>query len=232
MGYARGALNIRRAIEENRRLRAELARASAPGSRVRPSRCEKAGAPAAGAGPVRRGARRLRRRRGERPARPKRLRSPAAVSRGVGRRFVVGRLMRSSRSCRAGKYRARAEPAAGARRIEVSGPARGDPGPRRGRTPAVSVEVSLGLRGSATTWRTRPPAACALAPLLRRARSEKIARDDLTQAKGFVWIARKVEPPVADQIRALKFPRRAPGRGAQAVLSERAACRLGPGIWR
>ena len=48
-----------------------------------------------------------------------------------------------------------------------------------------------------------PAAASALAPLLQLPRGKVL--ENLTKARGFVWIARKVEPPVADQVRALKL---------------------------
>src|SRR6266540_3980049 len=74
---------------------------------------------------------------------------------------------------------------------------------REGRDLAVSVEVPS-VYAISDDVEDAPAAASALAPLLRLPREKILER--LTQAKGFVWIARKVEPSVADQIRALKFP--------------------------
>src|SRR6266540_1018068 len=74
---------------------------------------------------------------------------------------------------------------------------------REGRDLAVSVEVPS-VYAIPDDVEDAPAAASALAPLLRLPREKILER--LTQAKGFVWIARKVEPSVADQIRALKFP--------------------------
>ena len=113
--------------------------------------------------------------------------------------FVVGRLVQLQ-IVQGQKYRARAQRQQ-ERRIEVSG-RRGSILDREGRELAVSVEVSS-IYAVPDEVEDAPAAASALAPLLQLPRGKVLER--LTQAKGFVWIARKVEPPVADQIRALKL---------------------------
>ncbi len=114
--------------------------------------------------------------------------------------LVVGRLAQLQ-LVQGGKYRARAQRQQ-ERRIEVSG-RRGSILDREGRALAVSVEVPS-IYAVPDDVENAPATASALASLLRLPRERILER--LTQAKGFVWIARKVEPPVAEQIRALKFP--------------------------
>jgi cell division protein FtsI (penicillin-binding protein 3) len=113
--------------------------------------------------------------------------------------FVVARLVQLQ-IVQGQKYRARAQRQQ-ERRIEVSG-RRGPILDREGRELAVSVEVSS-IYAVPDEVEDTAAAASALAPLLRLP-SEKVV-ERLSEAKGFVWIARKVEPPIADQIRALKL---------------------------
>ncbi len=113
--------------------------------------------------------------------------------------LVVGRLVQLQ-IVQGSKYRARAQRQQ-ERRIEVSG-RRGPILDREGRELAVSVEVSS-VYAVPDEVENAPAAASALAPLLQVPRGKILER--LRQEKGFVWIARKVEPPVADQVRALKL---------------------------
>ena len=113
--------------------------------------------------------------------------------------FVVGRLI-ELQVVQGQKYRARAQRQQ-ERRIEVSG-RRGPILDREGRELAVSVEVPS-VYAIPDEVENGPAAADALAPLLRVPRA-KIA-ERLSQAKGFVWLARKIEPAAADSIRLLKL---------------------------
>ena len=122
-----------------------------------------------------------------------------AIGLAVWGAFVVARLVQLQ-IVQGQKYRARAQRQQ-ERRIEVSG-RRGPILDREGRELAVSVEVSS-IYAVPDEVEDAAAAASALAPLLRLPR-EKVA-ERLSEAKGFVWIARKVEPPIADQIRALKL---------------------------
>jgi cell division protein FtsI/penicillin-binding protein 2 len=113
--------------------------------------------------------------------------------------LVVGRLVQLQ-VVQGQKYRARAQRQQ-ERRIEVSG-RRGPILDREGRELAVSVEVSS-VYAVPDEVENAPVAASALAPLLALPREKVLER--LTQPKGFVWIARKVDPSIADRIRALKI---------------------------
>jgi cell division protein FtsI (penicillin-binding protein 3) len=113
---------------------------------------------------------------------------------------VIGRLIQLQ-LVQGQKYRARAQRQQ-ERRVEVSG-RRGSIVDREGRDLAVSVEVPS-VYAIGDEIEDAAAAAADLSPLVRVPREKIYAR--LSQAKGFVWIARKVEPAVADQIRALKVP--------------------------
>ncbi len=112
---------------------------------------------------------------------------------------VVGRLAQIQLA-QGPKYRARAQRQQ-ERRIEVS-QRRGSIVDREGRELAVSVEASSVY---AIPEEVENPAAVAraLAPLLEIPQATLASR--LTQKKGFVWLARKVEPPRAAEIRARKL---------------------------
>jgi cell division protein FtsI/penicillin-binding protein 2 len=113
--------------------------------------------------------------------------------------FVVARLVQLQ-IVQGQKYRTRAQRQQ-ERRIEVSG-RRGPILDREGRELAVSVEVSS-IYAVPDEVENAAAAASALAPLLRLPPEKVVER--LSETKGFVWIARKVEPPIADQIRSLKL---------------------------
>jgi cell division protein FtsI/penicillin-binding protein 2 len=112
---------------------------------------------------------------------------------------IIGRLV-TLQLVQGPKYRARAQRQQ-ERRIELSG-RRGPILDRQGRELAVSVEVSS-VYAIGEEIEDPEGAAALLAPLVRTPR-EKI-RERLSEAKGFVWIARKVDPAVADQIRLAKL---------------------------
>ncbi len=100
-----------------------------------------------------------------------------------------------------GHYRARAQRQQ-ERRIEVS-PLRGSIFDRAGRPLAVSVEVS-----SVYAIPDDVEDAGQTAHVLARHLDvpEAALRDRLTQKKGFVWVARKIDPKTAAAIRAAKIP--------------------------
>src|SRR5262249_27550427 len=112
--------------------------------------------------------------------------------------FVVGRLVQLQ-VLQGQKYRVRAQRQQ-ERRIEVAG-RRGAILDRQGRQLAVSVEVSS-VYAIADEIEDERAAAQALAPVLHLPQA-KIA-EKLSRAKGFVWIARKVDPQAADAVRELK----------------------------
>jgi len=112
--------------------------------------------------------------------------------------FVLGRLVQLQ-VVQGQKYRVRAQRQQ-ERRIEVAG-RRGAIVDRQGRQLAVSVEVSS-VYAIADEVEDERAAAQALAPVLNLPQA-KIA-EKLSRAKGFVWLARKVDPPVADAVRELK----------------------------
>jgi len=114
--------------------------------------------------------------------------------------LVIGRLIQLQ-LVQGQRYRARAQRQQ-ERRVEVSG-RRGSIVDREGRDLAVSVEVPS-VYAIGDEVEDAAAAADYLSPLVRAPRERIYAR--LSQAKGFVWIARKVEPAVADQIRARKLP--------------------------
>lgn len=130
--------------------------------------------------------------------RAKRLRFFAAIL-AVWSAFVVGRLI-ELQVVQGGKYRARAQRQQ-ERRIEVSG-RRGAILDRQGRPLAVSVEVSS-VYAVGDDVEDAQSAASALAPLIGVPRA-KIS-EKVSQAKGFVWLARKIDPAAADAVRALKL---------------------------
>lgn len=113
--------------------------------------------------------------------------------------IVVGRLI-ELQVVQGSRYRARAQRQQ-ERRVEVSG-RRGAIFDREGRELAVSVEVPS-VYAIPDEVEDGSAAATVLAPLLQVPRSRIAER--LAQTKGFVWLARKVEPPVADAIRRLKL---------------------------
>ena len=98
------------------------------------------------------------------------------------------------------RYRARAQRQQ-ERRIEIS-PQRGSIFDREGRPLAVSAEASS-IYAIPDEIRRPEEAARALAPHLRMPPAAILAR--LTQKKGFVWIARKVDRAAAAGIRAAKI---------------------------
>ena len=133
------------------------------------------------------------------PLRGKRLRIFAIVLLAWAA-VVIGRLV-ELQLVQGQRYRARAQRQQ-ERRVEVSG-RRGSIVDREGRDLAVSVEVPS-VYAIADEIEDAAAAAAYLAPLVRVPREKIFAR--LSQARGFVWIARKVETEVADQIRARKLP--------------------------
>jgi cell division protein FtsI (penicillin-binding protein 3) len=113
---------------------------------------------------------------------------------------VVGRLAQLQLA-QGSQYRARAQRQQ-ERRIELS-PRRGSIVDRAGRELAVSVEVSS-VYASPDEVSDPRAAAKALAPVLGIPDRTILAK--LQSDKGFVWIVRKIEPPVADAVRDLKLP--------------------------
>jgi cell division protein FtsI (penicillin-binding protein 3) len=99
------------------------------------------------------------------------------------------------------RYRARAQRQQ-ERRIEIS-PQRGSIFDREGRPLAVSAEVSS-IYAIPDEVRSPADAAQRLAPHLGMAPEAVLAR--LTQKKGFVWLARKVDRAAAAGVRAAKIP--------------------------
>ena len=112
--------------------------------------------------------------------------------------FVVARLVQLQ-VVQGGKYRARAQRQQ-ERRIEVAG-RRGAILDRQGRQLAVSIEVSS-VYGIADEIEDEKAAAAALAPVLNLPQPK--VYEKLSRAKGFVWLARKVDPQVADAVRQMK----------------------------
>ncbi len=100
-----------------------------------------------------------------------------------------------------GKYRARAQRQQ-ERRIEIS-PQRGSIFDREGRPLAVSAEASS-IYAIPESVRQPAEAARVLAPHLGLSPEVVLAR--LTQKKGFVWLARKVDRAAAAGVRAAKLP--------------------------
>lgn len=109
---------------------------------------------------------------------------------------VVGRLAQIQ-IAQATRYRSRAQRQQ-ERRIEVS-PRRGSILDRQGRELAVSVEVSS-VFAIPEEVEDAPAVAGTLAPLLRTSPTALLSR--LTQKKGFVWLGRKIDSAVAEEIRA------------------------------
>jgi cell division protein FtsI (penicillin-binding protein 3) len=99
------------------------------------------------------------------------------------------------------RYRARAQRQQ-ERRIEIS-PQRGSIFDREGRPLAVSAEASS-IYAIPESVRQPAEAARLLAPHLGMAPDAVLAR--LTQKKGFVWLARKVDRAAAAGVRAAKLP--------------------------
>ena len=100
-----------------------------------------------------------------------------------------------------GRYRARAQRQQ-ERRIEVS-PLRGSIFDREGRPLAVSVEAASVY---AIPDEVTHPVDTARALATRLGIPEATLLEKLTQKKGFVWLARKVDRPVAAAVRAEKIP--------------------------
>lgn len=100
-----------------------------------------------------------------------------------------------------GRYRARAQRQQ-ERRIEIS-PQRGSIFDREGRPLAVSAEASS-IYAIPDEVRRPEEAARVLGPHLGLSPEAVLAR--LTQKKGFVWLARKVDRAAADGVRAAKLP--------------------------
>ena len=100
-----------------------------------------------------------------------------------------------------GRYRARAQRQQ-ERRIEVS-PLRGSIFDREGRPLAVSVEVASVY---AIPDEVARPAEAARVLSSRLGVPEETLLARLTQKKGFVWLARKVDRPAAAAVRAEKIP--------------------------
>ena len=113
--------------------------------------------------------------------------------------FVVGRLVQLQ-VVQGQKYRTRAQRQQ-ERRIEVAG-RRGEILDRQGRQLAVSIEVSS-VYGIADEIEDEKATAAALAPVLSLPQPKVFEK--LSRAKGFVWIARKVDPAAADAVRQLKL---------------------------
>ena len=128
---------------------------------------------------------------------PHRRRNLFVVFLAVWGLVVVGRLAQLQLA-QGAKYRARAQRQQ-ERRIEIS-PRRGSILDRAGRELAVSVEVSSVY--AAPDEVSNPVAeARALAPVVGI--PERVLLAKLRSEKGFVWIVRKIEPALADRVRAL-----------------------------
>ena len=112
---------------------------------------------------------------------------------------VVGRLVQLQ-IVQGPRYRSRAQRQQ-ERRIEVSG-RRGAILDREGRPLAVSIEVPS-VYAIPDEVENAPALADNLAPLLHVPREKILER--LSQTKGFVWLARKIAPASADEIRARKL---------------------------
>ncbi len=112
---------------------------------------------------------------------------------------VVGRLAQLQLA-QGAKYRAKAQRQQ-EKQIEIS-PRRGAILDREGRELAVSVEVSS-VYGVPDEILHHPAAARSLAAALGVFPAPILAR--LSSEKGFVWIARKIDPAAADRVRALKL---------------------------
>ena len=113
---------------------------------------------------------------------------------------VVGRLL-YVQVAQGSKYRARAQRQQ-ERRVEVS-PRRGSILDRNGRELAVSVECAS-IYAIPDEVERRGPTARALAGPLASTPAELSER--LSRDAGFVWLQRKVDPTVAEQVRQLKLP--------------------------
>ena len=113
---------------------------------------------------------------------------------------VLGRLFQLQLA-EGSRYRARAQRQQ-ERRIEVSA-RRGSIYDRAGRELAVSVEASsvYAIPDEVSDMRRT---ARVLAPILRAPEHALLSR--LDQPKGFVWLARKLEPAAADRVRVARLP--------------------------
>jgi cell division protein FtsI/penicillin-binding protein 2 len=131
------------------------------------------------------------------PANSRRLRIFALVL-VVWTAFVVGRLV-ELQVVQGSRYRARAQRQQ-ERRVEVSG-RRGAILDREGRELAVSVEVPSVY--AIPDEVEDPNAGAELAPLLGVSRAK--IQERLSQPKGFVWLARKIDPAAAEKVLALKL---------------------------
>ncbi|HSS45289.1 MAG TPA: penicillin-binding transpeptidase domain-containing protein, partial [Thermoanaerobaculia bacterium] len=114
--------------------------------------------------------------------------------------LVVGRLVQVQ-IAQGSRYRARAQRQQ-ERRVEVPG-RRGSILDREGRELAVSVEA-FSIFAIPDEVESPRSVARALAPFLGVPAPAVEAR--LTQKRGFVWLARKIDPSAADAIRARKLP--------------------------
>jgi cell division protein FtsI/penicillin-binding protein 2 len=131
---------------------------------------------------------------------PRRRRNLFALFLFVWGLVVVGRLAQLQLA-QGAKYRAKAQRQQ-ERRIEIS-PRRGSILDRAGRDLAVSVEVASVYAAPEDVTRPREVART-LAPVLGL--SERALLSKLQSESGFVWITRKIDVAVADQVRALKLP--------------------------
>lgn len=113
--------------------------------------------------------------------------------------FVIGRLLQLQ-VARGSRYRARAQQQQ-ERRVEVSG-RRGSILDREGRELAVSMDVSSIY---ARTERIKDPLAVARALAGPLGLPVEAIHRRLMHTKGFVWIARKIEPAVAAEVAARKI---------------------------
>jgi len=130
---------------------------------------------------------------------PRRRRNLFAVFLFAWGLVVVGRLAQLQLA-QGSQYRAKAQRQQ-ERKIEVS-PRRGSIVDRAGRELAVSVEVSS-VYASPDEIGDPRAAARALAPVLGM--PERVLAAKLQSDKGFVWVARKIDPAVADAVRDLKL---------------------------
>ena len=113
---------------------------------------------------------------------------------------IVGRLAQIQ-IAQGSKYRARAQRQ---QELKIEVPARrGSIFDREGRELAVSVEA-FSVYGAPEQIEDRRAAAAALAPLIDAKPAAILAR--LANRKGFVRLARKIDPAAADAIRARKIP--------------------------
>ena len=198
VGYAREA-RARRVLEldeERRRLRAELARASSPDRVVGARGTQEAPSARPGPDPVLRSAAEA----GAVNSLSLRRVRWFALFLAFWAAAVVTRLL-WVQVAQGSKYRARAQRQQ-ERRVEVS-PRRGSILDRSGRELAVSVECPS-IYAIPDEVQGPTAVARALAGPLEMTPSEIAAK--LSRDSGFVWLKRKVDPDVADEIRQRKLP--------------------------